>query len=148
MKKIALILVSFITVMGIRGSAPAALVERFESEGSDQGGLKASVDRGKIVYDTYCLPCHQANAKGVPGMNPPLIKTKWVLGDKKKLITILLKGMDQEIEVNGDVYNNIMPAQPTLTDQEMADVLTFVRNSFGNKASAVTVAEVKKQRAL
>ncbi|MEP7257047.1 MAG: cytochrome c [Flavitalea sp.] len=111
-----------------------------------QGGIKASMDRGKTTFDTYCLPCHQADGKGVPGMNPPLVKTKWVLGDKKTLISILLKGLDQEIEIRGETYNNVMPALPSLTDQEIADVLTFVRNSFGNKASAVTVAEVKKQR--
>lgn len=112
-----------------------------------QGGTKASIDRGKTVFDTYCLPCHQADGKGVPGMNPPLVKTKWVLGDKKALIVILLKGLDKEIEIKGDTYNNVMPAQSSLTDQEIADVLTYVRNSFGNKASAVSLAEVKKQRA-
>jgi len=112
----------------------------------EQGGLKASVERGKKVFETYCLPCHQADGKGVPGMNPPLIKTDWVLGDKKRLVNVLLKGLDQEIEINGDTYNNVMPAQSSLKDQEIADVLNYVRNSFGNKAGAVTLAEVKKQR--
>ena len=79
-------------------------------------------------------------------MNPPLVKTKWVLGDKKKLINILLNGMDEGIEINGETFNSVMPAQAMLSDREIADVLTYVRNSFGNKASAVNVAEVKKQR--
>ncbi len=112
-----------------------------------QDEFKASMARGKIAYESYCLACHQGDGKGVPGMSPTLVKTKWVLGDKKKLIDILLKGMDEEIEINGEIINNVMPAQAMLSDQEMADVLTYVRNSFGNKASAISVAEVKKQRA-
>lgn len=111
-----------------------------------QDALKSSIERGKKVYDNTCLACHQVNGSGVPGMNPPLTKTKWVLGDKKVLINVILKGLDEEIEVNDETYSNVMPALPHLSDQEVADVLTFVRNSFGNKASQVTEAEVKKLR--
>ncbi|MBL7700248.1 MAG: cytochrome c [Chitinophagaceae bacterium] len=111
-----------------------------------QDALKLSIERGKKVYDNTCLACHQVNGSGVPGMNPPLKKTKWVLGDKKVLINIVLKGLDQEIEVNDETYSNVMPAFAHLSDQEIADVLTYVRNSFGNKASQVTEAEVKKLR--
>jgi mono/diheme cytochrome c family protein len=112
-----------------------------------QDGMKQSIERGKKVYERTCLACHQVNGSGVPGMNPPLKQTKWVLGDKKTLINIVLKGMDQEIEVNDEIYSNVMPAFATFTDKEVADVLTYVRNSFGNKASQVTEAEVKKVRA-
>lgn len=108
--------------------------------------LDASAARGKTVYTTYCLACHQANGGGVPNLNPPLAKTSYVLGDKKKLITILLKGMDQEVEINGNYFSNTMPPQQFLKDEEIADVLTYIRNNFGNKASAVTPAEVKTTR--
>jgi mono/diheme cytochrome c family protein len=106
------------------------------------------MERGKQVYDLVCLACHQADGGGMPPMNPPLIKTKWVLGNKKELIKIVLKGLKGgEIEINGETFNNPMPAQEAvLNDQQIADVLTYVRNSFGNKASAVTVAEVKAVR--
>lgn len=116
------------------------------SAGPQQDETKASIERGKKVYEMSCLACHQANGSGVPGMNPPLKQTEWVLGDKQRLINIVLKGMDEEIEVNGEMYNNIMPPQSHLKDQQIADVLTYVRNSFGNKAGAVTEAEVKKLR--
>ncbi len=112
-----------------------------------QPGIAASVKRGNTVYMTYCLPCHQADGAGVPNLNPPLIKTKYVLGDKKELITIVLKGLTGEIEVNGETFNNVMPSHIFLTDQQVADVLTYVRNSFTNKATPVTVAEVKAVRA-
>jgi len=111
-----------------------------------QDGLKESMERGKKVYENTCLACHQANGSGVPGMNPPLKKTKWVLGDKKTLINIVLKGLDQEIEINGETYSNSMPAVVNLNDQEIADALTYVRNSFGNKASQVKETDVKKLR--
>ena len=111
-----------------------------------QDGLKASIERGKKVYENTCLACHQVNGSGVPGMNPPLKKTNWVLGDKKTLIGIVLKGLDKEIEVNGETYSNTMPSFAMLSDKEIADVLTYVRNNFGNKASQITEADVKKLR--
>ena len=111
-----------------------------------QDGIKGSIERGKKVYENTCLACHQVNGGGVPGMNPPLKKTKWVLGDKKTLVGIVLNGLDKEIEVNDETYSNTMPSFAMLSDKEIADVLTFVRNSFGNKASQVTEADVKKLR--
>jgi mono/diheme cytochrome c family protein len=111
-----------------------------------QDDLKASMERGKKVYESTCLACHQANGSGVPGMNPPLKQTKWVLGDKPTLIKIVLNGMDEEIEVDGEYFDNVMPAFNSLNDQQVADVLTYVRNSFGNKASAIKESEVKGLR--
>jgi len=111
------------------------------------GSLKASVERGQKVYTAQCLTCHMADGGGVSNMNPPLIKTKWVLGDKTKLIQIVLQGLSIGVEINGDEYHNVMASHDFLTDQEIADVLTYVRNSFGNKARSVTVSEVKAVRA-
>jgi mono/diheme cytochrome c family protein len=111
------------------------------------GTNKAQIEKGKGVYETYCLACHQADGSGVPDLNPPLIKTKWTMGDKKTLINVLLKGLDQEIDVNGETFANVMPAMSHLSDDEIADVLTYVRNNFENKATAVTAKEVKAQRA-
>lgn len=106
-----------------------------------------SIDRGKAVYSQFCLSCHQADGSGVPNMNPPLIKTKWVLGPKTVLIQQVLKGSQGKVEIDGDTFHNSMPSQAQLTDQQIADVLSFVRNRFGNKASIVTPAEVKLVRA-
>lgn len=109
--------------------------------------IAASIAAGQKIYIATCLTCHQADGGGVSNMNPPLIKTTYVLGDKNKIIQIVLKGFSEKVEINGDEYSNVMPAQSTLTDQQVADVLTYVRNSFGNKASAVKAADVKKVRA-
>jgi mono/diheme cytochrome c family protein len=79
-------------------------------------------------------------------MNPPLVNTDWVLGDSLRLINVILKGL-KDAEVNGDSFSNEMPAHDFLTDKEIAQVLTYVRTSFGNKAGAITPEDVKKQRA-
>lgn len=94
------------------------------------------------------MACHQADGLGVQRMNPPLVKTKWVLGNKKALAKLVLNGLKGgEIEIDGDSFHNPMPPQQgQLTDQQIADALTYVRNSFGNKASAVTVADVRAAR--
>jgi len=106
----------------------------------------APIARGKALYRQYCISCHQENGSGVPRMNPPLIKTEYVLGDKTRLIGILLNGFNEDVEINGDYYSNPMPSQAALKDQEIADILSYVRNSFGNKASTVSAAEVTTVR--
>ena len=111
-------------------------------------GLKASVDRGKTVYLVQCLACHQVDGGGVPHLNAPLDGASEVVGkNKARLITIVLKGLSERVELDGEYYNNKMMPHPELTDQQIADVLTYVRNSWTNKASAVTPAEVKATRA-
>ena len=104
------------------------------------------VSPGEKIFKKYCISCHQADGGGVPNLNPPLIKTPYVLGDKKKLIKIILHGLNENIEIKGEFFSNPMPELSILKDQEIADVLTYVRSNFGNKASAVTAAEVKAAR--
>ena len=84
---------------------------------------------------------------GVPHLNPPLIQTSRVLGDKNKIIQIVLNGMNEHVAIDGEYYSNNMAPHKDLTNQQIADVLTYVRNSFGNKASAVTVKEVQDVKA-
>jgi mono/diheme cytochrome c family protein len=126
---------------------PSAKAKAGAAKSAADPELAASMKRGQVVYKNVCITCHQADGGGVPNMNPPLIKTEYVLGDKARLSHIVLAGLAEPIEINGDDYKQHMPAQNYLTDQQIADVLTFVRNSFGNKASAVKVAEVQAVRA-
>jgi len=110
-------------------------------------GTTASIARGQKVYLQYCLSCHQIDGGGVPNMNPPLIKTSYVQGDKVRLIKVVLNGFAQNVEIDGESYSNNMPPQAMLKDQEIADVLTYIRNSFTNKGAAIITAEVKAVRA-
>lgn len=109
--------------------------------------LQQSIGNGKTVYTTFCLSCHQADGSGVPNLNPPLIQNDWVLGPKHVLIEQVLKGSKGKVEIDGETFHNSMPPMAHLTDQQIADVITYVRNSFGNKASRVAPAEVKALRA-
>jgi mono/diheme cytochrome c family protein len=111
-----------------------------------QSGLSASIKRGQVVYATYCLSCHQADGGGVPNLNPPLIQTSYVLGDKNSLIKIVLKGFQKPVDIDGESYSNNMPALNSLKDQQIADVLTYIRNNFDNKAGSVNPADVKEIR--
>jgi mono/diheme cytochrome c family protein len=107
----------------------------------------ASITRGAIVYKQYCLSCHQVDGGGVPNMNPPLVKTSYVTGDKVRLIKVVLNGFTQPVDIDGESYSNNMAPHNFLKDQEIADVLTYIRNNFTNKATAITANQVKAVRA-
>jgi mono/diheme cytochrome c family protein len=109
--------------------------------------MAASIARGKTVYLQRCMVCHQADGGGVPKLNAPLDGSSAVNGtDVAKLIKYIVKGLNDRIEIDGEFYANAMPAAADLTDQQIADVLTFIRSSWSNKAAAVTVAQVKQTR--
>ena len=105
----------------------------------------ATKSPGQLVYEQNCLTCHQASGSGVPNLNPPLRGTDWVLGDKTRLINVVLKGLQGQ-EIEGDMYDNAMPAHAFLNDTQISDVLTYIRSNFGNKADAITAEEVKALR--
>lgn len=101
---------------------------------------------GGKVYGVYCSSCHQRNGMGDSQRFPPLAGSEWVNGDKKKLITVLLKGLEGPIEVKGQSYNNVMPQHSFLKNEDIAEVLTHIRQNFGNAADPVTPSEVDEVR--
>ena len=101
---------------------------------------------GESLYIKYCLSCHQKDGSGVPNMFPPIQKSDWVNGDKSKLINVLLKGLKGDIDVNGEQYSQVMPKQDYLTDVQISQILTYIRQNFGNNADAVTPGEVTNLR--
>lgn len=107
--------------------------------------LKASIARGQDVYIAQCLSCHQPEGEGISDIYPPLAKSDYLMADKKRSIDQVLHGITGEIKVNGKVYNGEMAAFD-LTDQEVSDVLNYIRNSWGNKGAAVTPEEVAAAR--
>jgi mono/diheme cytochrome c family protein len=109
--------------------------------------------KGKALYarDGFCNTCHQSDGKGLGNSGfPPLAGTKWVTGNEERLIKLVLKGLYGPIEVLDKKYPGQVPMTPfagMLNDEEVAAVLTYVRNSFGNKASAISPDQVKLTRA-
>jgi len=118
--------------------------------------LANQISSGKEVYmkvgpgGGMCFTCHQPTGLGLPGQFPPLAGSDWVLGNKERLIKITMHGLMGEIEVNGVKYNNVMapPGVPpgSLTDQQIADVLTYIRNDWGNSSSSISPEEVANIR--
>ncbi|MCB1274940.1 c-type cytochrome [Prosthecobacter sp.] len=110
---------------------------------------KQQIERGAAVYQSVCGLCHQPTGYGVPNVAPPLAESTWVTGEPERLIRIALHGLYGEIEVNGQKWNLAMPGQgmnPLLDDAKLADVLSCIRNAWGNEAAPITAAQITAVR--
>lgn len=122
-------------------SAPAAAEASAEASSAPEanGGSGA----GATVYSTNCSSCHQADGKGLAGAFPPLAGNPVVTGDPKDLVHIVKYGLTGKVSVAGHDFNGVMPPWGSqLSDTQVADVVTYIRTSWGNTASAVTAADV------
>ncbi len=117
----------------------------------DPNSEAVMVRTGEKVFTANCVVCHQASGLGVAGQYPPLVGSEWVIGDApKRLQQILLHGLQGSVHVKGGTYNNAMPAwNVTLTDKQIAQVLSYVRTKLGgNSATAITEKQMDEARAL
>ena len=137
------------------GPAQLARVEREKRTASnirDPHPVDDNLERevalgGESLYRTYCAACHANDGEGAPPRFPPIAGTDWVTGDRDRLISIVLDGVDGPIHVNGELYNSPMPAHGSfLDDRQIAEILTYIRQTFGNKANAVAAADVAAVR--
>jgi len=101
--------------------------------------------RGQQVFSTVCFACHQSNGQGLPNTFPPLAGSDFLMADKDRSIRIVLQGLKGDVTVNGNKFHGEMP-KPPLSDDQIAGVLTYVRNSFGNSGEPVTLADVLRVR--
>lgn len=105
---------------------------------------------GRRIYTRNCVACHQSSGQGVAGAFPTLVGTDWVVGSEERLVRVLLHGLQGEIVVRGNTYNGIMPAFSNLSDLQIAAVLSFIRNEWGNEAPYIeeeTVARIRSEEA-
>lgn len=100
----------------------------------------APINNGNLVYETYCISCHMEDGNGVEGAFPTLVKTG-NLNDQNRLVKIVLQGLRGPIVVKGVNYDAEM-AGLTLTDQEAADVINYIRNTWGNSAPLIKLEDV------
>ncbi len=108
-----------------------------------------SLERGRAVYDNICGLCHNPDGKGRPGQAPPFVGSEWALGNPGHMIRIPLWGLSGPVQVAGQDYSTLptMPAMgAALSDDDLAAVLTYIRQSWGNKGTAVTAEQVKAVR--
>ncbi len=133
------------------GGAPRAAKSGVGGPAAQQTADLGPVGRGKKIYSANCAVCHQPNGQGASGQGyPPLAGSEWVTGGTKRLGMILLKGLEGPITVKGQQYGTavMQPWDKTLTDAKIADVMTYIRQEWGNQASAVApegVAALRKE---
>ncbi len=123
-----------------------------KAKGAGAGGPavveETLAQQGKKVYSLNCASCHQASGMGVPGKYPPLVKSEWVVGSSRKLGKVILKGLHGPITVEGNQYNDAMPAWgASLSDKRIAAVMSYIRSEWGNSASEITPEQVGALRA-
>src|SRR5207253_6932622 len=120
--------------------------------GGPGGGQQATelspAERGKKIFLANCATCHQANGLGVPGQYPPLVGSEYVINGTRRPAMIVLKGLEGPLTVKGGHFGTavMQPWDKTLSDQKIADVLTYIRSEWGNKASPVTAEQIAALR--
>jgi nitrite reductase (NO-forming) len=125
--------------------APAPAAPQAATPPAANSAQSAAVEHGKEVYAKICTTCHQPDGRGMAGVFPPLAKSDFLMHDSERAIRVLIEGLQGPITVNGQQFNGVMP-NFSLTDTEIASVLSYVRTNFGNTGSAVTPADVQRVR--
>ena len=134
-----LIIIGFISACG----SGTAKEEKTETYSRDKIRLRQYQVQGAKIYATYCANCHQQDGKGLASLYPPLAGSDYLMADLKRAACIIKNGQSKEIVVNGKIYNQMMPGNP-LTNLEIAEVLTYITNSWGNEAGLTGVKDVDK----
>jgi nitrite reductase (NO-forming) len=128
-------------------SNPAAVETAAAASASGTLTREQQVKAGEVLFKGTCSACHQDNGVGIPNVFPPLAKSDYLLADRKRAIGVVLNGLTGAVTVNGATYNSVMPPMSQLNDDEVANILTFALNSWGNNAGVVTAKEVTQVRA-
>lgn len=129
------------------GPPPAKKAGGGQGQQQEQAELSPK-DRGKKIFAANCQTCHQANGQGVPGQYPPLAGSEFTTGGSRRMAMIVLKGLQGPVKVKGQQYGTavMQPWDKTLTDQKIADVMTYERSEWGNTASPVTAEQIAALR--
>ncbi len=125
----------------------AAVTRATESQAKGTLTQADQVQAGQQLFAGTCSVCHQANGAGLPGVFPPLAKSDYLAADTKRAVSTVLHGLTGKVIVNGQDYNSVMPPMNQLNDDEVANILTYVLNSWGNAGGRVSSDDVKLQRA-
>ncbi|MDG1715254.1 cytochrome c [Lacinutrix sp.] len=136
MKNLSFIL-TLVLLVSACNSSDRKIVQNFNTKSQD-------FSEGKDIYNDFCIQCHMANGKGVPKVFPPLAKSDYLKNYRIESIKAIKYGLSGEITVNGEKYNTAMASQG-LTNKEIAAVMNYITNSWGNKnTSLITEEEVSK----
>lgn len=125
----------------------ASVTKATQAAASGTLTLEDQVNAGRELFAGTCSVCHQPNGAGLPGVFPPLAKSDFLNSDLRRAIGIPLRGLTGKVTVNGNEFNSVMPPMTQLNDDEIANILTYVLNSWDNKGGRVDASEVKTERA-
>ncbi len=132
--------------LGDKAVSAAPVAEAATASASGALTLKQQIAAGGALYNGTCSVCHQANGEGLPAVFPPLAKSDYMNADIERAIGTVLNGRTGAIKVNGKDYNSVMPPMSQLNDDEVAHILTYVLNNWGNPGGQVSAAQVAKVR--
>lgn len=137
------------TYLGDQAAPDKGLVVEQATKAQQAGTLTkvAQIAAGEKLYMGTCSTCHQANGEGIAKVFPPLAKSDYLAADKKRAIGVVLNGLSGPVTVNGHEFNSVMPPMSHLADDDIANILTYVRNTWGNSGDAVSTQEVVIHRA-
>ena len=119
--------------------------EEQETAVAAEGSLAEKIEKGKTIYSQTCLACHQATGTGIPNAFPPLAGSDFLNADPHRAIEVVKFGLTGEVKVNGNVYNSAMPKQ-NISDEDIANVLTYIYHNWGNNKTNVTTEMVKSRK--
>jgi mono/diheme cytochrome c family protein len=130
------------------GGAPRVATKAGGATGAEQAAELTPAEKGKKIFSANCATCHQANGLGVAGQYPPLAGSEYVDGGTRRLGMILLKGLQGPLTVKGAKFGSavMQPWEKTLTDQKIAEVLTYIRQEWGNTGGPVAAEEIAALR--
>ncbi len=114
-------------------------------QSQEQIDLQNYLSNGKTIYESKCQNCHGATGEGLGALAPPLTDTLFLKNNKDRLACIIKNGLDEPIEIHGKTYHEKMPAFPELADIDVAQVMVYITNSFGNKQGFVHYKDVTKR---
>lgn len=133
--------------LGDKAVDMAAVTEVTQAAAAGEATKEQRIKAGAVLYNGTCSVCHQNNGEGLPDVFPPLAKSDYLMADPKRAIEIVLNGLSGPVTVNGKSYNSVMPPMSQLNDDEVANILTYTMNSWGNSADAIKTTDVAKIRA-
>ena len=129
----------------VANMAPVATAEQASVSGTLT--REQQIKAGEVLFKGTCSACHQDQGQGIPGVFPPLAGSDFLVADKERAIGIALNGLTGKVTVNGKGYDSVMPPMSQLNDDEIANILTFALNSWGNNGGTISSEQVKAMRA-
>lgn len=136
-----LVLFSLLFLLCISGCGPTKKQEGTLAEITDTKVLQYAI-QGKILYESHCGNCHQKDGSGLGRLIPPIKQSDYFLDDKARTARIIRNGQKGEIKVNGVIFDEVMPANPNLTELEIAQLMTYLYNIWGSKEGVIDAREV------